>query len=114
VHGKQIKVEQIQVYMRARAKDMTQFQASEIAGFSDRSARRIESARHQPGREKPPGRKPDPLALVWEQVLQPKLEADPRLKPRTLCKTICFSKSKWLHDAVIGLFINRYEFGLDV
>ena len=84
MRGKPIKVEQIQVYMRARAKDMTQFQASEIAGFSDRSGRRIESDRHQPGRGKPPGRKPDPLALVWEQVLQPKLEADPRLKPRTL------------------------------
>jgi insertion element IS1 protein InsB len=27
-------------------------------------------------------------------------------------KTICFSKSDWLHDVVIGLFINRYEFGL--
>ena len=27
-------------------------------------------------------------------------------------KTICFSKSIWLHDVVIGLFINRYEFGL--
>jgi len=26
-------------------------------------------------------------------------------------KTICFSKSIWLHDVVIGLFINRYEFG---
>jgi len=26
-------------------------------------------------------------------------------------KTICFSKSEWLHDTVIGLFINRYEFG---
>ncbi len=29
-------------------------------------------------------------------------------------KTICFSKSIWLHDIVIGLFINRYEFGVDV
>ena len=29
-------------------------------------------------------------------------------------KTICFSKSIWLHDIVIGLFINRYEFGLDI
>lgn len=29
-------------------------------------------------------------------------------------KTICFSKSVWLHDVVIGLFINRYEFGLDI
>jgi insertion element IS1 protein InsB len=26
-------------------------------------------------------------------------------------KTICFSKSERLHDIVIGLFINRYEFG---
>ena len=84
MRGKPIKVEQIQVYMRARTKDLTQSQASEIAGFSDRSGRRIESERHQPGREKPPGRKPDPLAEVWERVLQPKLEADPRLKPRTL------------------------------
>ena len=29
-------------------------------------------------------------------------------------KTLCFSKSVQMHDAVIGLFINRYEFGLDV
>lgn len=27
-------------------------------------------------------------------------------------KTICFSKSEKMHDIVIGLFINRYEFGL--
>jgi insertion element IS1 protein InsB len=29
-------------------------------------------------------------------------------------KTICFSKSIELHDIVIGLFVNRYEFGLSV
>ncbi len=33
-----------------------------------------------------------------------------RLK-RLARKTICFSKSRRLHDIVIGLFINRYEFG---
>ena len=27
-------------------------------------------------------------------------------------KTICFSKTVFMHDLVIGLFINRYEFGL--
>ena len=27
-------------------------------------------------------------------------------------KTICFSKSELMHDLVVGLFINRYEFGL--
>ncbi len=29
-------------------------------------------------------------------------------------KTICFSKSELMHDLVIGLFMNRYEFGLPV
>jgi IS1 transposase len=29
-------------------------------------------------------------------------------------KTICFSKSTQLHDIVIGLFVNRYEFGIAV
>ncbi|MDX2229705.1 MAG: IS1 family transposase [Leptolyngbyaceae cyanobacterium bins.349] len=27
-------------------------------------------------------------------------------------KTICFSKSILMHDVVLGLFINRLEFGL--
>jgi insertion element IS1 protein InsB len=29
-------------------------------------------------------------------------------------KTICFSKSIQMPDIVIGLFINRYEFGLRI
>ncbi|WP_298623241.1 IS1 family transposase, partial [uncultured Legionella sp.] len=29
-------------------------------------------------------------------------------------KTICFSKSELMHDTVIGLFINRFEFGRNV
>ena len=29
-------------------------------------------------------------------------------------KTICFSKLEKMHDIVIGLFINRYEFGLAI
>jgi len=29
-------------------------------------------------------------------------------------KTICFSKKEQMHDIVIGLFVNRYEFGLTV
>ena len=31
---------------------------------------------------------------------------------RLVRKTICFSKTELMHDLVIGLFINRYEFGL--
>ena len=33
---------------------------------------------------------------------------------RLVRKTICFSKSVEMHDIVIGLFVNRYEFGLPV
>ena len=31
---------------------------------------------------------------------------------RLMRRTICFSKTMTMHDLVIGLFINRYEFGL--
>jgi hypothetical protein len=33
---------------------------------------------------------------------------------RLVRKTICFSKTIVMHDTVIGLFINRFEFGLDI
>ncbi len=33
---------------------------------------------------------------------------------RLVRKTICFSKSIQMHDIVIGLFINRFEFGLTI
>ena len=33
---------------------------------------------------------------------------------RLTCKTTCFSRSTQLHDILIGLFVNRYEFGLPV
>jgi insertion element IS1 protein InsB len=36
-----------------------------------------------------------------------------RLK-RLARKTLCFSKSVRMHDIVIGLFVNRYEFGLQI
>jgi insertion element IS1 protein InsB len=36
-----------------------------------------------------------------------------RLK-RLVRKTICFSKTDIMHDTVIGLFINRYEFGIKI
>jgi insertion element IS1 protein InsB len=33
---------------------------------------------------------------------------------RLVRRTICFSKTDHMHDVVIGLFINRYEFGVSV
>jgi len=48
-----------------------------------------------------------------QQIERKHLTLRTRIK-RLARKTICFSKSIWLHDVVIGLFINRYEFGVDV
>lgn len=46
-----------------------------------------------------------------QQIERRHLTLRTRLK-RLVRKTICFSKSIEMHDIVIGLFINRYEFGL--
>jgi insertion element IS1 protein InsB len=48
----------------------------------------------------------------------PKIESKPsnvrtRIK-RLVRRTICFSKMERMHDLVLGLFINRYEFGVSV
>lgn len=46
-----------------------------------------------------------------QRIEQKHLRLRTRIK-RIARKTICFSKTKEMHDLVIGLFINRYEFGL--
>jgi insertion element IS1 protein InsB len=50
----------------------------------------------------------------WTQQLERKhLTLRTRIK-RLVRKTICFSRSVLMHDIVIGLFINRFEFGSNV
>lgn len=46
-----------------------------------------------------------------QRIERKHLQLRTRIK-RLARKTICFSKSEEMHDLVIGLFINRYEFGL--
>ena len=54
------------------------------------------------------------VGKAYTQTIERKhLTLRTRIK-RLARKTICFSKSIWLHDVVIGLFINRYEFGLSI
>jgi insertion element IS1 protein InsB len=48
--------------------------------------------------------------LHTQQIERKHLTLRTRLK-RLARKTICFSKSVCMHDLVIGLFVNRYEFG---
>ena len=54
---------------------------------------------------------PSPGKRNTQQIERKHLTLRTRLK-RLVRKTICFSKSIQMHDIVIGLFINRYEFGL--
>ncbi len=62
--------------------------AAAKAGFSERTARRLEANRHLPSRpaaDRPPRRPPpDPFAGLWEGEIRPMLEAHPGLRPITL------------------------------
>jgi insertion element IS1 protein InsB len=64
-------------------------------------ARHLVPATHVPGKRN------------TQQIERKHLTLRTRIK-RLARKTICFSKSTELHDIVIGLFVNRYEFGLPV
>jgi insertion element IS1 protein InsB len=46
-----------------------------------------------------------------QQIERKHLTLRTRIK-RLTRRTICFSKSVFMHDTVIGLFVNRYEFGI--
>jgi insertion element IS1 protein InsB len=48
-----------------------------------------------------------------QQLERKHLTLRTRIK-RLVRKTICFSQSVQMHETVIGLFINRFEFGVDV
>jgi insertion element IS1 protein InsB len=64
-------------------------------------ARHLEPAVHSPGKRN-------------TQLIERKhLTLRTRIK-RLARKTICFSRSIEMQDIIIGLFINRYEFGLPV
>jgi IS1 family transposase len=61
--------------------------------------RHLDADKHQPGKRQ------------TQQAERKHLTLRTRIK-RLTRRTICFSKSIQMHDIVIGLFVNRYEFGL--
>jgi insertion element IS1 protein InsB len=63
--------------------------------------RHLDADAHQPGKRN------------TQQIECKHLTLRTRIK-RLMRKTICFSRSTQMHDIVIGLFVNRYEFGLSV
>ena len=62
------------------------------------------------GRHLPPGRQVVGKRNT-QKIERKHLTLRTRIK-RLARKTICFSKLEKMHDIVIGLFINRYEFGV--
>ena len=62
--------------------------AAAKAGFSERTARRVETDRHFPSREladrRPRRQGPDPFAGLWDGEIRPMLETQPGLRPITL------------------------------
>jgi insertion element IS1 protein InsB len=63
--------------------------------------RHIPSAQHEIGKDN------------TQKIERTHLTLRTRIK-RLSRKTICFSKSIQMHDIVLGLFINRYAFGLQI
>lgn len=63
--------------------------------------RHLDPDEHQPGKR------------TTQKIERKHLTFRARIK-RLARKTICFSKSIQMHDIVIGLFVNRYEFGLQI
>lgn len=85
--GKPINDQQVKLYMRDRHRH-TQQVAAARAGFSERTARRIEADPRLPSQRQPTrGRTvPDPLGELWEAELEPMLERDPSLKSIALLR----------------------------
>jgi insertion element IS1 protein InsB len=61
--------------------------------------RHLDADEHQPGKRN------------TQQIERKHLTLRTRIK-RLVRKPICFSRSTQMHDIIIGLFVNRYEFGL--
>lgn len=108
--GQYIKDYQVQVYMRARETGCTQPEASAIAGFSERSGRRIEHGEHQPkyGQDRNWRTRRDPLAEVWDSELEPMLRREPRLEPTTLYESL-ISKYPGQYEQTLRTLQRRVE-----
>ena len=75
----------------ANRKDKTQTTSAAKAGFSERSARRIESGQRQLGPAKPRSyrTREDPLEPIWDSVVVPLLEQSPTITAVGIFDHLC-------------------------
>ena len=88
--GKLINQRQVKLYMSYRKQpNHTQLTAATKAGFSERTARRIEKGEHQTKRQpRNYTTRKDPLNGLFESLLMPLLEQNPALQPITLLEVL--------------------------
>jgi hypothetical protein len=87
VPGTPVTDQQARVYMTDR-RHYSQRVAAARAGFSDRTARRLEADPRLPSQRQSARSRtvPDPLEAVWEPLLRPILERDPAVQAVTLLR----------------------------
>ena len=85
--GKPVTDQQVRAYMQDRRRH-SQRAAAARAGFSERTARRIEADPRLPSQRQAKRDRtvPDPLAAVWEPVLLPILRNDSAVQAVTLLR----------------------------
>jgi hypothetical protein len=87
--GRRITDHQIRLYMKSKQQGKTQIVAAAQAGFSERSARRIETHEFQSAKKKRNWKtRTDPFESVWQSELIPLLEAEPKLEAGTLLEEL--------------------------
>jgi hypothetical protein len=88
--GKPINQRQVKLFMSYRKEpNHTQLTAATKAGFSERTARRIEKGKHQTKRQpRNYTTREDPLNGLFESLLVPLLEQNPALQPITLLSVL--------------------------
>ncbi len=106
--GKPVNDQQVRVYMHDRSHH-TQRTAAARAGFSERTARRIDVDPRLPSQRQPErGRTvPDPLAEVWERDLAPILERDPSVQAVTLLRHLQMTDPERFPDDSVRRTLER-------
>ena len=106
--GKPVNDQQVRLYMTERLKNSQRLAAAR-AGFSERTARRIEADPRLPSQRKATRSRtvPDPLEAVWEPVLLPILERDPAVQAVTLLRHLQMSNPEAFPDDRVRRTLER-------
>lgn len=87
--GRRINDRQIRLYMESKQRGISQKTAAAQAGFSERTARRVEKRSFSPAKSKRHWKtRHDPLEKVWKTELTPLLDATPALEAKTLLEEL--------------------------